>query len=268
MRSNITPPLPAMRNPGFADYAALIRPEICALTAGAVYTSAMVSGGTNPANAVTFAALSALLICAGIMSLLRYFSQEQDGILPHTALAASITFFVAATLSAFPLGANMALISIAAFLFSLIYFWKLRRVTLLGNLAFAALVVGPFIFGALLSVNPLPGLFLASFLFLAAAGADIYNGVAAMMNGKNTTSIAEKYGVNRARTIAAAFLLLAIAISFVPFGIGIEGYIYVFFALAADMLLLMAISFHKNAVIITAFSAVLMAIAFGAAGVA
>ena len=255
-------PLPeeaAIKRPGIADYASIARPEICAAVAASVYAAFSIYGPYMPSTPA-FAALSSFLACAGAMSFSGYLAP--DAPYKRTSILMTLMFSLAGMLLSFSVSADAPPLVAAAAIFSALYFWKLKRIVLLGNIAFAALAAIPFASVLLSSAAPPVAAFLPACVFLVAAGTDVYRGVNSMMDGEASASLAEKYGVNRARTVAAAFLLLAIAVSFAPFGTGLQGYVYMLFALLADMMLLAAIYFHKNTPAISAFSIVLMIAAF------
>src|SRR3989338_1225848 len=252
---------PAIKRPGITDYASIVRPEICAAVAATVYAVFSIYGISH-SSAPVFASITAFIVCTGAMSFSSYFSQEME--YRSSALLMAMMLSIIGILSTFTVNVDAPPLVAGIAAFSALYFWKLKRIMLIGNIAFAALAAMPFA-SVLLNGTIFPGAaFLPACVFLAAAGADIYRSVNGMMDDKAVASIAEKYGVNRARTAVAAFLMFAIVASFAPFGLGFEGYVYMLFALLADMVLLMAIAVHKNAPAITAFSMALMTLAFAA----
>ncbi|MBI4014579.1 MAG: geranylgeranylglycerol-phosphate geranylgeranyltransferase [Candidatus Aenigmarchaeota archaeon] len=238
-------------------YLTILRPINSIMAAIAVYIASLVAGmPASPDILVIYAMLSVFFVSGAGMVINDIFDVEIDRVnrperpLPsgrislNAAKAYAAVLFAAGIAIGFLVNATAFAIATAASLLLVAYAWKLKKMMLVGHAAVSMLVALSFIYGGIVNGNHAPVLPLAALAFLANMGREIYKSVDDMMgDGQHgVTSLAVKYGVNKARTVAAALLLLAIMFSFVPFGLGIFGYVYMLFAIVADMVFLAAIA--------------------------
>ncbi len=238
------------------EYLKLIRPANCAMTAIAVYIGAVVAGAsmTNP---VILGMASAFLICAGGMSINDYYDVEADKAekakkkkrpVAKGAVSRENALLIAAALSLLGLAAAY-LISTSAFFVALFaafilftYSTAKKRVVLISNIAVSFLVALSFIFGAVIAGHASAVFFLALLAFLANMGREVYKDIEDVLGDKKIgrKTLALHIGVLNAKSIAAAFILAAVALSFVPFFVT-QDYVYLFFIAIADIVFIAAI---------------------------
>ena len=238
-------------------YFTILRPVNSVMAALAVYIASLVAGmPVYPDAAIIYAMLSAFVVSGAGMVINDYFDVEIDRInrperpLPSgkismsAAKAYATVLFAAGIALGYLINLQAFAIALTASLLLVAYAWKLKKMLLVGHVAVSALVALSFVYGAVVNGNYFPLFPLAGLAFLANMGREIYKSVDDVLGDRKhgVTSLAVKYGVNKARTAAAALLLLAIMFSFVPFGLGIFGYVYMLFAIVADMLFLAAIA--------------------------
>jgi geranylgeranylglycerol-phosphate geranylgeranyltransferase len=257
----------------------IIRPINCLMATFAVYVATLVAGLVIiPEFAVLLALLSVFLICAGGMVINDYFDVEIDKInkpdrpIPsgkiskNVALVYSLILFSSGVAASYFINQPAMYVASAAAFILILYAAKLKKVLFLGNVAVSALVALTFIYGGLINMNYIPVASLAALAFLANLAREVYKSVDDILGDEenDVASLATKYGVNKARTIAAAFILLAIMLSFLPFGLNVfnNGIIYMFFVLIADMLFLISIVFHKKAAKIIKFGMLIALVSF------
>lgn len=238
-------------------YLTILRPMNSIMAAVAVYIASLVAGmPAYPDVSILYAMLSVFIVSGAGMVVNDVFDVEIDRVnrperpLPSGKIAIGVAKAYATVLFALGIGLGY-MINVQAFAIALVaslllvaYAWKLKKIMLAGHVAVSALVALSFVYGSVVNGNYAPLLPLAALAFLANMGREIYKSVDDVLGDRQhgVSSLAVKYGVNKARTAAASFLLLAIAFSFVPFGVGMFGYVYMLFALVADMLFLAAIA--------------------------
>lgn len=234
-------------------YLQLIRPINCAMAAFAVYIGSIVGGGSlSPQTIVLYGMVSAFLICAGGMALNDYFDVETDKInrpkrpLPSGAISKRAAIFVA--LDLFALGIALSLfisregliVAVAAAAILAAYACRLKKIALAGNLAVSSMVALTFIFGGVISGNPVNTVLLAMMAFLSNMGREIYKGIEDILGDRKdkVATIAVKYGAVKARIVANLFIISAIILSFLPLFLGSQKSVYFVFVTLADMIFL------------------------------
>ncbi len=237
-------------------YAEIIRPVNCAMAALAVYIATIVAGaGFYPPDAVIYGMVAVFTICGAGMIINDYFDIETDRInrpdrpLPSgrvkkgTALAYSIVLFMAGIALSYMISMTCLYIAVGASLLLVIYNAVLKRMLLIGHMSVSLLVALTFVFGGFIVNNYIPTLFLALLAFLANTGREIYKSIEDILGDTKVgiTTLPMKYGVLRAKTIASAFLIVAIMLSFVPFLLNILGLVYLLFVVIADIVFLLAV---------------------------
>jgi geranylgeranylglycerol-phosphate geranylgeranyltransferase len=173
-----------------------------------------------------------------------------------------ISFFI--NIYAFGVALIAAIILIA-------YASRLKKTMLAGNVAISILVALTFIYGGLINFSLenattliviLP---LAVLAFLANMGREICKTIEDALGDKKegAQTFAVKYGVLKTRSLASAFIILAILLSFVPFLIGTFGLAYLIVVVIADIVFVVAASAPvKHASKLTKFAMLIALIAF------
>lgn len=259
------------------SYIGIIRPLNGVMCSLAVYAASVIAGlSFYPDISVIIAMLSAFFVCAGGMVINDYFDADVDRLnkperaLPsgkmsmRAALAYAVVLFAAGIAGSFLINIYAFATTTAASAMLVLHAWRLKKSMLLGNLLASFLVGLTFIYGGLINLNYASTAILAFLAFLINTSLEIYKSIEDIMGDKKhgLASLAAKYGVNKARTIGASFLLFALVMSFVPFGLGMFGYVYLMFALIADLLFLFAILFQTKASKIIKFGMLVAVVSF------
>ena len=237
-------------------YIEIIRPLNCFMAAMAVYIATIVAGAAfYPSTLVIYGMAAVFLICGAGMIINDYFDIEMDRInkpdrpLPsarikkNAALVYSSLLFAIGIILAYTINTYCFYLAIFASLLLIVYPAVLKKMILVGHLSISFLVALSFVFGGFITMNYLPTLLLALLAFLANTGREIYKSVEDVLGVKTLgiKTLPMKFGVIKAKAIASAFIILAIMLSFVPFLLGIFGYVYLLFVIIADIVFLIAI---------------------------
>ncbi len=238
-------------------YLTELRPFNCTMAAGASLIGILVS---RPAFTylllapALFAFLAVFLITGGGNVVNDYFDVDIDRInKPTRPLPAGLITLSAAIVYAGSLllvGVVLALFinSICFVLAALnssllvLYAWRLKRSALVGNLLVGYLTGSVFLFGG----ASVYALYTPTVLFISAMFAitsreivkDIEDITGDLRAGAKTLPI--RYGVRFSRTVAAVFMLIAVAVSPLPFLIASFGFTYLGIVALADAVLLVA----------------------------
>jgi len=240
-----------------SSYLRILRPLNCIMAVVAAYIGALISGlNFIPDLILIYAFISVFLICAGGMVINDYFDVEIDKInrpnrpIPsgkmgkYTALIYSILLFAVGLYFAFRI--NYTALGMAVFAAAVLvaYAGYFKKVILVGNILVSALVALTFIYGALINMNYMSTLFLALLAFLSNTGREIFKDAEDVLGDKklHVISLPIKYGVHKARAAATLFIIAAVILSFVPFFLGIFGFVYLFFVTIADIVFVVAVS--------------------------
>lgn len=230
------------------------RPVNAAMALVAVVVGGLVVPSFSPgaAPALLAASLVAALVTAGGNVVNDVFDLEIDrvnrpdrpipsGRLPLPAAKAASALLLGSAL----LGAlvNTVVLGIALFNAGLLalYSYRLKGVPLAGNAAVAYLVASTFLFGGAAVGGPVEAVPLFLLASLATLGREVAKDVEDRPGdlGRAET-LATEFGVARASGVAAAALILAAAVSPLPYLLGVLGPYYLPFAAAADAALLYA----------------------------
>jgi geranylgeranylglycerol-phosphate geranylgeranyltransferase len=237
-------------------YISIIRPVNCIMAALAVYIATIVAGADfYPSDLVIYGMAAVFLICGAGMVINDYFDIEADRVnrpnrpLPsgrikkNNAMIYSIILFAIGIILAYMINTYCFYLAIFASLLLAIYPVFLKKIILVGHLSVSLLVALAFVFGGFIEMNYQPVILLAVLAFLSNTGREIYKSIEDVLGDKTmrTETIPMKFGVIKAKAIASAFIIAAIAFSFVPFLLGLFGYVYLFFVIFADIVFLVAI---------------------------
>lgn len=136
------------------------------------------------------------------------------------------------------LGMWFFIIAFISYIISLLYNWKMKKTGFLGNLMVSYCVAIPFIYGSLLlsPKNTLIALIFAVIAFLANTGREITKGIVDVVGDreKGIKTIAVKYGMKKAATIATVFYITAVILSFIPLYLRLVNIMYIPFIAIAD----------------------------------
>ena len=237
-------------------YIEIIRPLNCLMSALAVYIATVVAGaGFYPSTLVIYGMVAVFLICGAGMIINDYVDIKIDMInrpdrpLPsgrikknHAVLYSSVLFAIGIIL-AYMINTYCLYLAIFASLLLILYPALLKKIILLGHLSVSFLVALTFVFGGFITMNYIPTLLLALLAFLSNTGREIYKSIEDVLGDKKMgiKTLPMKFGVIKTRAIAFTFIIVAIVFSFVPFLLGIFGYVYLLFVIIADIVFLIAI---------------------------
>lgn len=236
------------------EYLKLIRPANCIMTAVAVYIGAVVAGASLTTS-VALGMVSVFLICAGGMAINDYYDVEADkvtkkkkrpvakGAIPkENALIIAVVLSLIGLVSAYLISMPAFYIALFAAIVLFSYSSKLKRIIFVGNIAISLLVALSFVYGAVIVGSAFAVFFLALLAFLANMGREIYKDIEDVLGDKKIgrKTLALHIGVLNAKSIASAFILAAVALSFVPFFLTLD-YVYLFFVVIADTVFIGAI---------------------------
>ncbi len=240
------------------EYIRLIRLPNCIMTALAVYIGFVVAGGgTSLTTPVMLGIASAFLICAGGMAINDYHDVEADkaqkakrkkrpvakgAIIRENALIIAIVLTLLGLIAGYMISMPALYIALFAAIVLFSYSTKLKRIIFVGNVAISLLVALSFVYGAVIGGNPVAVVFLALLAFLANMGREIYKDIEDVLGDKKVgrKTLALHIGILNAKNVAGAFLLLAVALSFIQFFITLD-YVYLFFVIVADIVFIAAI---------------------------
>ncbi|MDW8084343.1 MAG: UbiA family prenyltransferase [Candidatus Caldarchaeum sp.] len=203
----------------------------------------------TPETAV-YAFITSFGLTSSSMALNDYFDREVDAVnnpgrpipsgqLSPTAAVLFAAFTGAAGLfSAFLTSLSCLLLASLTFTVAIFYNASLKRTGFLGNLAVSYAVVAPFLYGSLLSDGEVSQnvLVLALLAFLANTGREVIKGMTDVEGDaiRKVVTIARKYGLVAASRLGASLYLLAVALSPLPFLLGVVSFYYLPIVFVAD----------------------------------
>ena len=221
----------------------LIRPVNCAMMGFAVVIGAVLTG-LNDLNAVwlnlTLGFLTGFLLTAASMTVNDFYDREidsinepmrpipSDAVKPKQALAFAFLLtavgFLAAYFTSFP-SLSCFLTAIIAWLVSVTYTTIGKRSGLVGNFLVSTCVAIPFIYGSIAMTGSVkPNVVISAFIaFLSITGREITKGIVDVQGDRsqNVKTLAVRYGEKAAAVTAVFFYLSAVALSLVPWLIGL-----------------------------------------------
>jgi len=246
-------------------YVEIIRPLNCVMAAVAVYIAAVIAGVTVvpsiPPLGLGLAMVVVFLICGAGMVANDIYDIEIDRVnkpkrpLPsgrmsaRSAKAYAAALFIIGILVSYFINIYAFGVAVIASLLLVAYASKLKKVMFAGNVTVSLLVALTFIYGGLLnfSLNNFQQLLvvlpLAVLAFLSNIGRELYKTIEDALGDKKAgaDTFAVKYGIFRARTIASAFIIISVFLSFVPFVLGTLGMVYLMVVIIADIIFIAAV---------------------------
>jgi len=244
----------------------LCRPFTSFLTSLAVIAAILIETHNINSQIISIILISSLVVflfsSAG-NALNDYFDREIDKInhperpipsnriKPESALKFSIFLFFLSTIFTFFLNFYCILIVIIAFLFQILYELKFKRHYISKNFTIAFLTGMLFIFGGT-AVNKYisfltPSTIFGIMAFFAIFGREIIKDIEDFVGDKNRLTLPKKIGIKNAGIIAGIFLLISVALSFIPYLFLDFSIIYIFFVSITDILFFYSIFIqYKN----------------------
>jgi len=128
-----------------------------------------------------------------------------------------------------------------------------------GNAAISLLVGMLFLFGGAVVGNPLPTVSLLLLAFLATLSREIVKDIQDVEGDADRRTLPKSIGIPRARSLAAAMVVMAVSLSPIPVIFGLLGQGYLWAVIAADAIFIYSISRFKD----PAGASVLLKIAMG-----
>lgn len=236
-------------------YLEILRPHNCFMAGVAVIAGVAIASG-NPLSGTSLLGFAvAFLVCGAGNIVNDYYDYEIDRINnPYRPLPSGRMSRYAAhgyAIGLFLLGVALAIIiSLPAFLLaslnaSLLYLYASsikRRGGVSKNLAVSYLVASPFLFGGLVADNTPATLLLVILAGLANTSREIIKDIQDYEGDKAfVKTLPAKMGIHGSAKLASAVLILAIALSPLPYLLGLLSRYYLYLVLPADALFLMAI---------------------------
>ncbi|MEM2561212.1 MAG: geranylgeranylglycerol-phosphate geranylgeranyltransferase [Candidatus Bathyarchaeia archaeon] len=221
----------------------LMRPINCAMMGFAVIVGAALTKSymlNDYAHGLAFGFSAAFLLTAASMAINDYYDREIDAInepkrpipsgavKPLEALIFALILAIYGLISAFLTNPSNFLCLFTAtyfLLISIIYVTYGKKTGFFGNLLVSACVTAPFLYGSLIVENavPIKTWIFASMVFLANTGREITKGIADVEGDKirNVKTLAVMLGERKTAVIAVTFYLLAVALTPLPWFLGL-----------------------------------------------
>ncbi len=237
-------------------YIEILRPVNCIMAAIAVYIASVVAGlPLYPSLPVILGMISVFTITAGGMAINDYFDVEIDKVnrpsrpIPsgrissQRALVYSVILFIIGIVLSYSVNTYALYVAVFSALLLAVYSWKLKKMLLIGHLSVSLLTALSLIYGSLINMNYSEVLVLALLAFLSNTGREIFKTIEDVLGDDKAgvNSLPLRYGAVKAKMIASLFIIAAVMISFVPFFLGMFGFVYLFFVVGADLLFISAI---------------------------
>jgi geranylgeranylglycerol-phosphate geranylgeranyltransferase len=226
-----------------AEYLRLTRPPNAFLMFVAVLVGVVFSEQRNFQTLhILLAFLTAYGLTGSSMALNDYFDREVDAVnnpmrpipsgsvSPGSAVALSAVLAALGLASAALISPQSLIVASAAFAAASAYNWKLKKTGLAGNMVVSFTVVAPFLYGSVISdgvVSGRVGVF-ALLAFLANTGREVIKGMTDVEGDarRNVMTIARVRGLQAAARLGAALYLAAVALSPLPYLLGVAGPLY------------------------------------------
>ncbi|MCX6802512.1 MAG: UbiA family prenyltransferase [Candidatus Diapherotrites archaeon] len=262
------------------DYLKILRPVDGLMAAFAVLIGYIVASGTlTAANPLLYAMVSVFLFSGAGIALNDYCDFEMDKVnAPHrplpsgkisrkTALHYSAILFAIAIALAFLINIQCLALALLNTVLEILYAFKFKRIALLGNFTDSWFPASSFLYGAFavqaLGAVPL----LALLAFLANTGREIFGDIEDIEGDRKqkAKTLPIILGERNARFLACVFVLAAVALSPVPWLLGLLSLNYIFVVALADIVFLASLFSNpsKNQAL-TKWAMVLAMLAFAA----
>ncbi len=240
----------------------LVRPVNCLIVAGSVLVGGLLAGAGNW-GMVVLASISALLIAGGGYSINDYFDYEIDSVnrpfrpIPsgrvtrRGARNLSLLLLLAGVSLAVPIGPLAILIAGSTSLLLYFYSFSLKRQGLVGNLAVSLVTGLAFLYGAVAGGEPLGGAIPFVFAFLFHLGREILKDIedADGDRAAGARTIPVRWGTPVAFRVTWGIFLLLIALTPLPWFLGIYGLFYLVAVLpGVDLILVLLLTWLRAGV--------------------
>ncbi|MCX8150646.1 MAG: geranylgeranylglycerol-phosphate geranylgeranyltransferase [Candidatus Bathyarchaeota archaeon] len=231
----------------------LMRPLNCVMMGVAVCVGAVLAKAGALGNSwlsLVFGFFTGFTLCAAAMAINDYYDRVIDAIneparpIPSGAVSPKEAVAFVAVLSAvgFTLAYLVSLwclfVAVISWIIVTIYLTVGKRSGLLGNFLVSACVATPFIYGSITVVNTvgLNVLFFALMAFLSNTGREITKGIVDVVGDRagKVKTLAVRYGEKTAAFTAAGFYVLAVALTPVPWVLGLVSIWFIPFVLVTD----------------------------------
>lgn len=233
---------------GMHPYVEILRPHNCLMAGVAVVIGVAIASGDPFSPIVYLAVMAAFLVCGAGNIINDYFDYGIDRInkpgrpLPSGRIPlgrargyALALFSLGVALAAF---INLGALLLAAFNSLLLYLYAsfIKKQGGAGkNLAVSYLVASPFLFGGVVAGEPLVTLLLVLLAGLANTSREIIKDIQDYEGDKAFIStLPAKLGIKSSARLAGAVLVLAIALSPLPYLLGVLSFNYILLVLPAD----------------------------------
>ncbi|MEK6978132.1 MAG: geranylgeranylglycerol-phosphate geranylgeranyltransferase [Candidatus Hydrothermarchaeota archaeon] len=236
-------------------YLRILRPLNGAMAGLAVVGGAYVASGGVGWEAL-LASGAAFFICGAGNVINDYFDVDIDrvnapsrpipsgAIAPSSARLYALFLFALGALAAAPISPFVLAIALLNSLLLYLYAWRIkRRGGLLKGLTVSYLVASPFFFGGAAVGHPLPTLLLSLLAGLANVGREVVKDIEDYEGDRPyARTLPRQLGIGGAAWVAAVFVALAVALSPLPYLLGLLGIRYLAVVLLADMLFVYAMA--------------------------
>jgi geranylgeranylglycerol-phosphate geranylgeranyltransferase len=231
------------------SYLRILRPSVILLTAFAVLVSSFIVG-YHLYNQIIIAIMVASLIAGAGNVTNDYFDYEIDRInkpkraLPsgkikrNHALIYSVVLYALADVLAFAfLNNNMFLFALFNTFIAIVYSWKIKS-TPFGHFVDSWLASSTFLFGSLFVGFDATIVFLFTMSYLGNFGREVVKGIEDMHGDKKAgaKTLAVVTGRVFASSVAIAFIIFAIIISFIPYVFGLLNVYYLLLVTLSDLI--------------------------------
>lgn len=235
-------------------FVGLIRPINCTMMGFAVLVGAALASSQKLSAswmALIYGFITGFALTAASMAINDYYDRTIDAInepsrpipsgavRPKEALVLALILTVAGFCSAYLTYAFCLLAAIMAWIIFAAYTTLGKRSGLPGNFLVSACVAIPFIYGSVAVVRAvqLNVLIFASIAFLANTGREITKGIVDVQGDKmqNVKTLAVRYGDKVAASVAVLFYLFAVALSPIPWFLGLVSVWFIPFVVVTDI---------------------------------
>ena len=232
----------------------LMRPINCVMMGFAVLVGAVLANPQLPIFnwlSLVFGFFTGFLLCAAAMTINDYYDRAIDAIneparpipsglvKPKEALAFVVALTAAGFVSALIVSALCLAVAVISWVIVATYLTVGKRSGLPGNFLVSACVAIPFIYGSVTVVNAvgLNVLFFALMAFMSNTGREITKGIVDVVGDRseNVKTLAVRYGEKKAAVAASLFYVSAVALTPIPWVLGLVSVGFIPFVLATDV---------------------------------
>ncbi len=160
------------------------------------------------------------------------------------ALNFSILLFAFGLLLAFFINIYAFALALLNTVLEIFYARNFKAMPLIGNLVDSWFPATTFVFGALIVLSFEKVLWLAILAFLVNMGREIIGDIEDIEGDKklNAKTLPILFGESKAKILASVFIIAGVALSFVPFMLGLLGFYYLIIVIFADLVFLYSLT--------------------------